>query len=524
LTVTPTTATDPALHETVVVLDFGSQYTQLIARRVREHHVFAKVFPCTAQVDEILACRPKAIILSGGPASVWAGGSPRCSDEVFGLDVPLLGLCYGMQVLCEQMGGKVEPSTHREFGRAALHVKQADGLFADLPETMDVWMSHGDRVERIPPDFEVVAESDNAPFAAVRHTSKPIYALQFHPEVVHTPSGREILGNFLFGVADCSGDWVMTSFIEQAIQDIRSQVGPDRVICGLSGGVDSSVVATLLHRAIGDQLTCIFVDNGLLRMGEVDMVEETFRPIFGDNLIVARSADLFLDKLAGVSDPEKKRKIIGHTFIDVFKDEAAHFTDAHYLAQGTLYPDVIESVSVFGGPTATIKSHHNVGGLPEELGFELVEPLRDLFKDEVREIGTQLGLPDALVWRHPFPGPGLAVRMLGPVERDAIDVLQRADKILIDEVEQAGLMRSLWQVFCVFLPVRSVGVMGDERTYENAVAIRAVTSEDAMTADWAELPDGLLRRVSNRIINEVRGINRVVLDISSKPPATIEWE
>jgi GMP synthase (glutamine-hydrolysing) len=511
--------------ETVLVLDFGAQYTQLIARRVREQHVYCVILPCTASHAQIQALKPSAIILSGGPASVWQGGSPRCTPEVLHMDVPILGLCYGMQLLCGELGGRVERADHREFGRAAIEVLDEDQLFTGLPRHMDVWMSHGDRVEALPKDFVVLARSDNAPFAAVRQKGRPVFGVQFHPEVAHTPRGKEILRNFLFEVAHLKGDWVMSRWVEQTIDAIRAQVGDDKVVCGLSGGVDSTVVAELLHRAIGDRLVCIFVDTGLLRTGDRELVEKDFRPRFGRSLVVADAEDLFLDRLKDVTDPETKRKRIGHAFIDVFRREAAiHAKDAKFLAQGTLYPDVIESISAFGGPTATIKTHHNVGGLPEELGFELVEPLRELFKDEVREIAREMALPDELVWRHPFPGPGLAVRCLGQVTKEELDVLRRADRILLDELAEHGLMRSLWQAFCVLLPVKTVGVMGDERTYDRVCAIRAVTSEDAMTADWAQLPDELLRRVSSRIINEVRGINRVVLDISSKPPATIEWE
>ena len=514
-----------ASPETVLVLDFGAQYTQLIARRVRENHVFCVILPCTASLAQIEALRPSAIILSGGPASVWQGGSPRCAPEVLHMDVPILGLCYGMQLMCGELGGSVARSDHREFGRAAIDIVDADRLFVGMPPRMDVWMSHGDRVESLPPDFVVLARSDSAPYAAVRQKGRPVYGVQFHPEVAHTPLGREMIRNFLFEIAKLKGDWVMSRWIDEATRKIRAQVGSGKVVCGLSGGVDSTVVGELLHRAIGDQLLCIFVDTGLLRSGDAELMEVDFRPRFGKSLIVADAEELFLERLRGVTDPEKKRRIIGHAFIDVFKRETLiHAKGAKFLAQGTLYPDVIESVSAFGGPTATIKTHHNVGGLPAELGFDLVEPLRDLFKDEVREIGRELKLPDVLVWRHPFPGPGLAVRCLGEVAKERLDVLRKADKILLDELTDAGLMRSLWQAFCVLLPVRTVGVMGDERTYDEVCAIRAVTSEDAMTADWAELPDGLLRRVSNRIINEVRGINRVVLDISSKPPATIEWE
>jgi GMP synthase (glutamine-hydrolysing) len=512
------------MPETVLVLDFGAQYTQLIARRVRENHVFCTILPCTTPIDRIRALAPRAIILSGGPASVWRGGSPRCAPEVFEMGVPILGLCYGMQLLCGELGGRVAAASHREFGRAQVRIVREDPLFDGLERTQDVWMSHGDRVEALPPGWVVLAESDNAPFAAARHPQKPILGLQFHPEVAHTPHGKQMIRNFLFGVAGLTGDWRMQRFVEDQVEKIRAQVGDARVICGLSGGVDSLVTAKLVQRAVGDRLVCIFVDNGLLRLGEADEVEAAFKTEFGRSLDVARAGDRFLAELTGVTDPETKRRIIGRVFIEVFQQEASKFKDAHFLAQGTLYPDVIESVAAFGGPTATIKTHHNVGGLPEKLGFKLVEPLRDLFKDEVRRIGVELGLADHLVWRQPFPGPGLAVRCLGEVTRERLDVLRRADAIFREELEAAALMRALWQAFVVLLPVRSVGVMGDERTYESVAALRAVTSDDAMTADWAQLPDALLRKVSNRIINEVRGINRVVLDVSSKPPATIEWE
>ena len=512
------------MPETVLVLDFGAQYTQLIARRVREANVYCVILPCNAPIERIRELAPRAIILSGGPASVWQGGSPRCAPEVLTMGVPVLGLCYGMQLLAGELGGRVAPADHREFGRAEIRLCGDDPIFKGLDRKQTVWMSHGDRVEAIPPGWIVLAETDSAPFAAARDPSGRFYGFQFHPEVAHTPNGRQMIRSFLFEVAKLKGDWVMARFVDESVATIRAQVGGKRVICGLSGGVDSLVTAALIYKAIGDRLTCIFVDNGLLRAGEAEEVEKAFGAHFGRSLVVSHSADRFLTALAGVSDPEKKRKIIGREFIEVFKAEAKAFPDAHFLAQGTLYPDVIESVSAFGGPTATIKTHHNVGGLPKELGFELVEPLRALFKDEVRRIGAELGLPDSMTWRHPFPGPGLAVRCLGEITKARLDTLRSADLIFRDELERAGLMRSLWQAFVVLLPVRSVGVMGDERTYEEAAALRAVTSEDAMTADWAPLPDDLLRRTSNRIINEVRGINRVVLDISSKPPATIEWE
>jgi GMP synthase (glutamine-hydrolysing) len=491
---------------------------------VREQHVFCRILPCTASPDEVRAAEPKGLILSGGPASVYGDRAPDCDPLLFELGIPILGICYGMQLTCRKFGGRVEAADHREYGRAMLEVTDHGDLFHGLPDTLTVWASHGDRVEEIPDGFASIGRSDNAPFAAVRHENGRFFGLQFHPEVAHTPDGPEILRNFLYRICGCRGDWVMSGFIEQACRDIAEQVGDRRVVCGLSGGVDSSVVAALIHRAVGDRLTCIFVDNGVLREGEASSVIKTFGDHFHVPLRHVDASDRFLDALKGVEDPERKRKIIGHLFIEVFKAEASSIEGAALLAQGTLYPDVIESMSPIGGPSATIKTHHNVGGLPEDLGFELLEPLRDLFKDEVRELGTELGLPDDMVWRHPFPGPGLAVRVLGEVTRERLAVLRPADRIVRDEIKAAGLYRSIWQAFAVLLPISTVGVMGDERTYENVVAVRAVDSTDAMTADWTALPDGLLRRVSSRLINEVEGVNRVVYDISSKPPSTIEWE
>jgi len=509
-------------HEIVYVLDFGAQYAQLIARRVREHHCYCEILPCDVPAERLRAAR--GIILTGGPASVYAEGAPRCDPAIFDLGVPVLGICYGMQLMCHLLGGTVVGADRREYGHALLEVVEPDEFFHGIPERTPVWMSHGDRVESAGPGFDVIAVTTNTPHAAVRHAEKRLYGIQFHPEVTHTERGRDMLGNFLLRVCRLSGDWQMGSFVEETVGRIREQVGSAGVVLGLSGGVDSMVVAKLCERAIGDQVHPIFVDNGLLRLDEAAQVREAFAEHFSIPLHFADAGDLFLSKLRGVVDPEQKRKIIGHVFIDVFREKARPFPDVRFLAQGTLYPDVIESVAAHGGPTATIKTHHNVGGLPAELGFELVEPLRELFKDEVRTIGRALGLPDRLVNRQPFPGPGLAVRVLGEVTPERLKVLREADHVVQDEIRKAGLYNQLWQSFGVLLPIQSVGVMGDGRTYDNVIAVRAVHSVDAMTASVAPLPHELLGRIANRIINEVRGINRVVYDISSKPPATIEWE
>ncbi|MFQ5843959.1 MAG: glutamine-hydrolyzing GMP synthase [Planctomycetota bacterium] len=509
-------------HERICLLDFGAQYAQLIARRVREHHCYCEILPFDAPPDRLRGAR--GIILTGGPASVYAPDAPRCAPEVFELGVPVLGICYGMQLMCHRLGGRVVAADRREFGHARLRIEKDGDLFHELSGTTPVWMSHGDRVEDPGPGFEVLATTTNTPFAAVRHPERRLYGIQFHPEVTHTERGREILGNFLTRACRMSGDWQMGAFVEEEVARIRERVGDARVVLGLAGGVDSMVTAKLCERAIGARLHPIFVDNGLLRRGEAQEVREAFGRHFEGELHFIDAADLFLDRLRGVGDPEQKRRIIGRTFIEVFSDRACELEDVRFLAQGTLYPDVIESVAAHGGPTATIKTHHNVGGLPAELGFELVEPLRELFKDEVRTIGRALGLPERVVGRQPFPGPGLAVRVLGEVTRERLRTLREADAIILDEIRGAGLYTELWQSFGVLLPIHAVGVMGDERTYENVLALRAVTSVDAMTADWADLPRDLLSRISNRVINEVRGINRVVYDVSSKPPATIEWE
>ena len=510
-------------HQTILVLDFGSQYTQLIARRLRELSVYSEILPFHTSVEEIRRRKPAGIILSGGPRSVSEAGSPRPDPGVWTLGVPTLGICYGMQVMTDTFGGGVERAPQREFGHALVETTDvACALFADVPPSLRVWASHGDFVSSAPPGFEVVATSANAPVAAMQDTARGQYALLFHPEVVHTDQGTEILRNFAFKVCGCRGDWTMAGFVEESVSRIRATVGDGSVVCGLSGGVDSTVAALLIHKAIGDRLTCIFVDNGLLRLNEARQVRTRFERL-GLRLDFVDATELFLTRLAGVSDPEQKRKIIGAAFIDVFEDRAKALGTFKFLAQGTLYPDVIESVSVLG-PSAVIKSHHNVGGLPERMNFALVEPLRELFKDEVRAVGTTLGLDDEFVWRQPFPGPGLAVRMIGPVSTPQLDLLRAADAIVADEIRRAGWYRRVWQSFAVLLPVQSVGVMGDERTYEFTIAVRAVESRDGMTADWARLPHDLLAAISSRIVNEVRGINRVVYDISSKPPATIEWE
>jgi GMP synthase (glutamine-hydrolysing) len=513
--------------ERVLVLDFGSQYAQLITRRVREQHVYCEIVRHDITVARIREIAPKGIILSGGPASVYAEGAPKCDPEIFDLGIPILGICYGMQLMCQASGGRVESHPVREYGRARCTIssaKEASDLFADVPRETQVWMSHGDQVARVSDEFESLAHTESCTHAAVKHRSRALYGLQFHPEVTHTPDGKTMLANFLKKVCGCTGSWRIGDFAEQTIQQVRERIGNDRVICGLSGRVDSAVVAALLYRAIGPQLSCILVDNGLLRKDEEQSVIEEFTKHFKTDLHVVKAEGRFLSALAGVTDPQEKRRIIGHVFIECFVSEARKIQGAKYLAQGTVYPDVIESGAAADGPADTIKLHHNVGGLPAELEFDLVEPLRDLFKDEVRQLGLQLGLPEEIVWRHPFPGPGLAVRCLGELTREKLDTLREADAIVVSEIKAANLYRSTSQAFAVLLPVQSVGVMGDARTYDNTVAVRCVTTDDFMTADWTHLPHDVLSRISTRIINEVKGVNRVVYDISSKPPATIEWE
>ena len=513
-------------REVVLIMDFGAQYCQLIARRVREQHVFCQIVRHDLSAQRIAELAPKGIILSGGPASVYEKTAPLCDPAIFELGIPILGICYGMQLGCQALGEEVRPGVSREFGRTTLKVAEPGGLFQDAGGDQIVWMSHGDQVQSVRGDFITLASTESCPLAAVKHRQQPFYGVQFHPEVSHTAYGSVILGNFLREVCGCHGLWRMHSFIEGTVAEVRQRVGKSRVICGLSGGVDSSVVAALLIRAVGEQVACIFVDNGLLRQGEKDKVRTTFRDHFKADLhAVDAREELFLNALAGVDDPAGKcRKIIGHVFIDVFKEEAKSIENAHFLAQGTLYPDVIESGASKDGPASNIKTHHNVGGLPAELGFELIEPLKDLFKDEVRRVGVELGLPPEIVWRHPFPGPGLAVRCLGPVSADRLEILRQADTVFLQAIKEAGWYEKTAQAFAVLLPVRSVGVMGDGRTYENVVALRAVQTDDYMTADWSRLPYELLAEISTRIINRVAGVNRVVYDISSKPPATIEWE
>ena len=516
------------MTEKVLILDFGSQYTMLIARRVRELKVYCEIHPCTVGTEFVREFDPDGIILSGGPASVYGEDAPRISRDILAMEVPVLGICFGMQLIADLMGGKVAKATDREYGFANIRGQWGDPLFLGIEEfrhdmTIQVWMSHGDRIEEMPKGFTSIAHSENSPVAAMTDDAHRIYGVQFHPEVAHTPRGKEILANFLFRVCSLSPLWTMHSFIETSIDRIREEVGKENVVLGLSGGVDSSVAAVLLHRALGDQLTCIFVNNGLLRKNEAEEVLQTFREGIGLHLEYVDATERFLKDLEGIFDPEKKRKVIGETFIRVFEETAGKIPGVRFLGQGTLYPDVIESIS-FKGPSATIKSHHNVGGLPENMQLKLVEPLRELFKDEVRELGRELSVPGHILDRQPFPGPGLAVRIIGTVTRERIRILQEADAIVQEEVRTAGLYESIWQSFAVLLPIKTVGVMGDERTYENVAAVRAVQSLDGMTADWVRLPYDLLQRISTRMINEVKGINRVVYDVSSKPPSTIEWE
>ena len=513
------------MNEQIVILDFGSQYTQVIARRIRECNVYSTILHFNTPAAKIAALKPSGIILSGGPSSVYAKDAPLPDKGVFDLGVPVLGICYGVQIFAHFLGGKVEPGQKREYGKGTLTVKNSScALFTKLPKQLQVWNSHGDKLTKIPNGFKPVAATENSEYAAIENRERRFFGLQFHPEVVHTPRGREVYANFVHRICGCGKEWTMRNYVEQAVEEIRAQVGGERVILGLSGGVDSSVAAALLHKAIGDQLTCIFVNNGVLRAREAEVVQEVFGRNFKVKLQYENAAKLFLSRLKGVTDPERKRKIIGRTFIEVFQAATKRAGKAKFLAQGTLYPDVIESVPIGGNPAALIKSHHNVGGLPKSMKFALVEPLKCLFKDEVRLLGEELGLPKEIVWRQPFPGPGLAVRILGEVTPARCEILRNADAIVVEEMKASGLYHKIWQSFAVLLPVRSVGVMGDERTYEYTIAIRAVESQDGMTADWVKLPYDLLEKLASRIINEVKGVNRCVFDITSKPPGTIEWE
>ena len=508
----------------ILIIDFGSQYNQLIARRVRENRVYCQIEPPSIEMATIEKLQPEGIILSGGPSSIYEKNSPKMDTAVFDLGIPVLGICYGMQYMVDALGGTVRHAQKREYGFAKLQIKRPVGILKEARRQTPCWMSHGDSIVKLPDGFALTASTTNTRIAAIHNSRRKLYGLQFHPEVEHTPQGKNMLRSFLFDICGCKRSWTMRSFARDAVEQIEEQVKSKRVILGLSGGVDSSVTAVLIHKAIGKNLTCIFVDNGLLRKNEADKLKVTLKQHLKINIRFVGAATRFLKELKGVTDPEKKRKIIGRIFMEVFEGEAAKIRDAEYLAQGTLYPDVIESISAFGGPTSVIKSHHNVGGLPARMKLKLVEPLRYLFKDEVRKLGKTLGMPDELIWRQPFPGPGLAIRLIGEITRQRLQVLRNVDELLLEEIREAGYYKKLWQSFAVLLPIKSVGVMGDARTYENIVAIRAVTSKDAMTADWARLPHNFLARVSNRIINEVKGVNRVVYDISSKPPSTIEWE
>jgi GMP synthase (glutamine-hydrolysing) len=508
----------------ILIIDFGSQYNQLIARRVRECNVYCQIEPPHIDTERIKALKPAGIILSGGPSSIYEKNAPKADKAIFDLNIPVLGICYGMQFMADALGGDVKGAGKREYGFAELRIAQTEGLFKGVEPKTKCWMSHGDSTEILPPGFELIASTENTKIAAAVHKERNFYGVQFHPEVEHTPEGRKILKNFLFDVCGCRPDWTMKSFAREAAARIRETVQDKKIILGLSGGVDSSVTALLIHQAVGKNLTCIFVDNGLLRKDEAKQLEKRLKTHLDINICFVDAGEKFLQALSGVTDPEEKRKIIGRIFMEVFEAEAMEIEDAEFLAQGTLYPDVIESVSAFGGPTSVIKSHHNVGGLPEKMKLKLVEPLRYLFKDEVRKLGAEIGLDEDLIWRQPFPGPGLAIRVIGEITAERLAILREVDAVLLEEIRRSGYYRKLWQSFAVLLPIKSVGVMGDQRTYENIAAIRAVTSKDAMTADWARLPHELLAHISNRIINEVRGVNRVVYDISSKPPSTIEWE